>query len=86
MTGSHITEEQTFNFRRSDLYELLNVTAYKPHEDYLSQNYNLDFLDNFHNWNESPNVTNDTNSGANIAEANIVNQEHQNYYDQRDQH
>mmetsp|Transcript_51472 Transcript_51472/g.52449 ORF Transcript_51472/g.52449 Transcript_51472/m.52449 type:complete len:157 (+) Transcript_51472:402-872(+) len=76
MAGSHITEQHTFKFRGSDQHELLNITTYKPHED--------DLFD-FHDWNESPNLTDTTNSGANTAESNIANQEHQNYYDQQDQ-
>ena len=36
MTGSHITEQHTFQFCRSNQHELLNVTAYKPRKDDLS--------------------------------------------------
>ena len=61
------------------------MTTYKPHKDNLSRNYDLDFLDNFHNWNESPIVTDTANSGADTAEATIANQEHKKYYDWRDQ-
>ena len=57
------------------------MTTYKPHKDNLSRNYDLDFLDNFHNWNESPIVTDTANSGADTAEATIANQEHKKYYD-----
>ena len=83
MTGSHITEQYIFKGCGSDQHKLLNVTTYKPCKDDLSQNYDLDFLDNYHNWNKSPNVTGTTNSGANTAETNIANQEHQNYYNQQ---
>ena len=78
VVGSHIIEEYTFKFCGSDQHELLNVTTYKPLLDNLSRNYDLDFLNNFHGWNKSPNVNDTTNSGANTAEASIANQEHQN--------
>ena len=85
MAGSHITEEYTFTFRRSDQHELLNVTAHKPRNDNLFRDYNLDFLDNYLDWIKSPNVTDTTNSGLNIAGTNFANQEHQNYDDRREQ-
>ena len=47
MAGSHIREQYTFKFRGSVQPKLLNMTSYKPHADDLSQNYDLDFLDNF---------------------------------------
>ena len=47
MAGSHITEQHTFKFRGSVQPELLNMTSYKPHVDDSTQNYELDFLDNF---------------------------------------
>ena len=74
MAGSHITEQNTFEFRGSVQSELLNMTSYKPHEDDLSQNYDLDFLVNFNDWNLLLKVNDITNSGANTTNNNIVNQ------------
>ena len=62
MAGSHITEEHTFTFPRFYQRELLNVAAQVPSEDDLSRYYDLDFLDNYHNWNKSPNVIDTINS------------------------
>ena len=67
-------EQHTLKFYRSDQHELLNVTAYKPCKDDLSWYYDLDFLDNYHDQNISPNVTDTRNSGENIADANTTNQ------------
>ena len=61
------------------------MTSYKPHADDLSQNYDLDFLDNFNDWNILLKVNDVTNNGANTPATDIVNQEHQDYYDQQDQ-
>ena len=61
------------------------MATYEPSQDDLSRNHDLDFLDNFYNWNESLNVTDTTNSGTNTVEATIPKQEHQNYYGRRDQ-
>ena len=61
------------------------MTAYKPHTDDLSQNYDLDFLDNFKDWNILSKVNDATNNRANTIITNIVNQEHQDYYNQQDQ-
>ena len=47
MVSSHITEQHTFEFRGYIQSELLNMTSYEPHADDWSQNYELDFLDNF---------------------------------------
>ena len=60
------------------------MTSYKPHEDDLSQNYDLDFLDNFNNRNILSKVNDATNNGANTTKINIANQEHQDYYNRRD--
>ena len=68
-------ERHTFKFCGSDQHEFLNVTTYKPRKDDLSQNDNFDFLDNFHNWKICPNMTDNTNSGANTVETTIANQE-----------
>ena len=73
--------KHTITFRRSDQHELLNVTAHKPREDDLFQDYDLNFLDNFHDRNKSSNVTDTTNSGPNIPRVNFANQEHRNYND-----
>ena len=81
MVGSHITEEHTFIFHKSDQHELLNMVAHKPCKDNLFQGYDLDFLDNYHDWKKLPNVANTTKIGSNIVGANFTNQEHQNYYD-----
>ena len=51
MAGSHIMEQHTVKFRGSIQPEILNVTLYKPRKDDLSWNYDLDFLDNFNDWN-----------------------------------
>jgi len=74
MADSHIMEEHIFIFYRSDQHELLNMTAHEPHEDDSFRDYDLDFLDNYHGWNKSPNVTDTTNSGVNITGANFTNQ------------
>ena len=81
MVGSHIMEDHMFIFRRSDQHELLNMAARVPCKDDLSQYYEIDFLDNYHDWNKSPDVIDTVNSGANIAGAYFVNQEHQNCYE-----
>ena len=85
MASSHIREEQTFTFRRSDPPELLHVAEYLPHKDDLSIYDWLDFLDSYHNWKKLPNTIDTTNSAENIAGTHVANQEHQNYYDWRDQ-
>ena len=82
MAGSHITEEQTFTFCRSDRHELLHVAANMPREDDLLWYDGQDFLDNYHDRNESPNAMDTVNSTENIEGTHVVNQEHQNYYDQ----
>ena len=61
------------------------MTSYEPHKDYLSQNYDLDFLDIFNNWNILLKVNDATNNAANTIETNTANQEHQDYYNQQDQ-
>ena len=85
MTGSHIREQQTFKFQGFVRPELLNMTSYEPRKDDLSWNYNLDFLDNFNDWNLLSKMNDTTNNKANTTDTNIVNQEHQDYYDRRDQ-
>ena len=80
MAGSHISEEQTFIFRRSDPHELLYMAAHVPRKDDLSWYDRPDFLDNYHDWNKLPNVFDNVNSAENIAGAHIANREHQNYY------
>ena len=81
MVDSHIIEKHTLTFRRPDQHQFINVTAHVPREDHLSRYYDLHFLNNYHNWNESPNGIDTKNSGANIARTNFENQEHQNFYD-----
>ena len=81
MAGSHITEEHIFTFCRSDQHVFLNMAAHVPCNDDSSGYYKLDFLNNYHNWNKSPNVIDTTNSQADILAANFENLEHQNYYD-----
>ena len=83
--GSHITKEHTFTFCRSDQHKLLNVAANVPHKDDLSRYYEPNFLDNYYDEKISENIIDTTNSGENIAETNFANQEHQNYYDGREQ-
>ena len=78
MTCSHIREEQTFIFRRSDPHELLNVVAHMPRKDDLSWYDGPDFLDNHHGCNKSPNVIDTVNSAENITGAHVPNQEHLN--------
>ena len=85
MTGSHIMEQHTFKFCGSVQTELLNMISYKPNENDLSWNYDLDFLGNFNDWNILSKVNDTTNNEANTTENNITNQEHQDYYDQQDQ-
>ena len=85
MTSSHFIEKHTLKIRGSIQSELVNMTSYEPHTDDLSQNYGLDFLDNFNDWNILLAVNNVTNHGANTPATNIVYQEHQDYYNQRDQ-
>ena len=48
-------------------------------------NYDLDFLENFNDSNTSSKVNDDTNNGAITTDTNITNQDHQDYYNQRDQ-
>ena len=85
MTGSYITEQHTFKFRGSVQYDPLNMTVYKLRKDDLSRYYDLYFLNNFNNWSILSKVNDATNNRANTVETNIANQEHQNYYDRRDQ-
>ena len=80
MAGSHIMEQHTFKFRESVQPGLLNMTSYKPREDSSSQNHDLDFLNNFNDWNMLLKVNDATNNGANTTDNNIVNQEDQDYY------
>ena len=61
------------------------MTSYKPHTDNLPQNYKLDFLDNFKDWNILSKTNDVTNNVANTPTINILNQEYQDYYDQQDQ-
>ena len=81
MAASYIREVPIFTFCRSDQHMLLNIAAHVPRKDDLSWYYELDFLDNYNNWNKSLNVTDTTNSGTNITGANFHNQVHHNYYD-----
>ena len=81
MAASHITEQHTFKFRGSVQPELLNTTSYKPRKDDLPQNYDLDFLDNVIDWNILSKVNDVTNNRANTPAIDILNQEHQDYYD-----
>ena len=85
MAGSHIREEQIFTFCRSDLHEFLNMAVHVPCKDDLSWYGRPDFMDNYHNWNKPLNIIDTVNSRANIAQAHVTNQEHQNYYDWWDQ-
>ena len=71
MTGSHITEQHAFEFRGSVQSGLLNMTSYKPHTDDLPQNYELDFLDNFKDWNILSKTKNVTNNVVNTPELSI---------------
>ena len=77
--SSHIAKQHTFKFRGSAQPELLNMTSYKPRKDDLSQNYYLDFLDNFKDWNILLKVNDATKNGENTIENNVVNQKHQDY-------
>ena len=87
MAGSHITEQHTFKFLGSVQPELLNMTSYEPQADDSPQNYELDSLDNFKDWNILLKVNDVMNNGANKPAIDILNQEHQDqdYYNQRDQ-
>ena len=82
ITGSHIIEQHTFNFQGSVQPELLNMISYEPHADDLSQNYELDFLNNFKDWNILLKAKDVTNNGVNTPAINILNQENQDYYNQ----
>ena len=81
MIGSHIREEQTFIFHRSDLTELLHVAAHVPREDDLLWYDRPDLLDNYRNWKKPRNAIDTVDSTENMVVAHITNQEHQNYYD-----
>ena len=48
MASSHITEENTFTFRRSDQHKLLNIAANVPRKDGPLRYYEPDFLVNYH--------------------------------------
>ena len=74
MAGSHITEQHTFDFCRSGQHELLNATAYGPRKGDSFLDYDLDFVDNYHDLNKSPTVTDTVDILENIAEITIVNQ------------
>ena len=58
------------------------MTPYKPHTDDLPQNEELNFLDNFKDWNILSKVNNVTNNGENTSAIDILNQENQDYYNQ----
>ena len=60
------------------------MTSYKPHADDLPKNYELDFMDNFKDWNILSNANDDTNNIANTSAIDILNQENQDYYNQLD--
>ena len=75
MTGSHITEQHIFKFRGTVQPELLNMTSHKPYADDLPQNYELDFLDNFKDWNILLKTNDVTNNVANTPTIDILNQE-----------
>ena len=85
LAGSHIREELNYTFCRFDPHELLHVAVHVPHKDDLSWYDGTDFLDNYHDWNESPNTIDTVNSAENITGVHVTNQEHQNYYDRQDQ-
>ena len=57
------------------------MTSYKPREDDLSQNYDLDFLNNLNDWDILSKVNNVTNKELNTPAINIANEEHHDYYD-----
>ena len=82
MASSHIIEQHTFKFRGSVEPELLNMISYEPHTDDLPQNYELDFLENFKDWNILSKAYDIMNNVANTPNIDILHQEHQDYYDQ----
>ena len=61
------------------------MKPYKPHASDLLQSYKLDSLDNSKNLNILSKANVVTNIFANIPVTNILNQENQDYYYQRDQ-
>ena len=61
------------------------MTPYKPYAYDSSQNYELDSLDNFKDRNILSKVNDVMNNVANTPAIDILNQEHQDYYKQRDQ-
>ena len=72
MAGSHITEQHRFKFRGSVQPELLNMTSYKSHKDKSPQNFELDFKNDFKDWNILSNANNVTNNVANTPAINIL--------------
>ena len=57
------------------------MTPYEPHVGDSLQNYELESLHNSEDWNILSKVNDDTNNRANTADTNIINREHQDYYD-----
>ena len=74
MTGSHITEQHTFEFRGYVQPELLNMTPYEPQVCDLPRNYELDSLDNFKDLNILSKTDNDTDNVTNTPDTNVLNQ------------
>ena len=85
MTDSRITEQHTFECRGSVQPKLLNITPYKPQACDSSQKYELDSLNNFKNLNILSNTDDVTNNITNTPAINVLKQENQGYYKQRNQ-
>ena len=78
---SHITEQHTQTYQVLVPYKLSNVAANKPQIYNSPQNYQLDSLNKF----KDSNILWKTNNVTFTTGNNLLSQENQDYYNQRDQ-
>ena len=83
--GSHIMEQHTFKYQEYVQPELLSMTSYKLHKNYLPHNYESDFLDSSKDRNIILKANDVTNNMANTQAIGTLNQENQHYWDRQDQ-
>ena len=85
IVGSHNTKQHTHKYQGFVPPELLNVTPNKPQAYDLPQNYQLDSPNKFKDLNISSKMDNVTNNVTNTPITDVLSQENQDYYNQRDQ-
>ena len=72
--NSHITKQDSFDFRGSIQPELLIITPYEPQACILPQNYELDSLNNFQYLNILSKTDDITNNVINTLATDVLNQ------------